>query len=337
MCICLLFLQILRNQSLRYVKSFGNFCQTMSTQNKSIRILDGGLGSDLFINGGYDKAKLNNDPLWLARITYENPEAIKASHKRFINSGSEVISTGSYQASINGYVKYCGLSKEKAEHVISSSFDIAQAAINECSPKHKVTIAASISPYGALLHDMSEYSGTYIDTVSYEELKIFHQTNINILALKGARLFAFETLPALKEAKALVEVLHNYPQCSAWISFTTKNGIETSYGDPFSTVFKTFCNDKQVIAIGTNCSDPTLSKLVLKEAEGLLGQHQTCIVYPDNRQCEHDSQEKWPWTEELRNWLSTGLVGWVGGCCLTTPNHIKQIKDIVEEYRTNIV
>ena len=313
--------------------NFKQWRKYLSLMSKPIYVLDGGLGSDLFINGGYERAKINNDPLWLARVTYENPDAIKECHKRFINAGSEVISTGSYQASIDGYVKYCNLSQEKARDVIGSSFDIAQAAIAECSPNHTVTIAGSISPYGAILHDMSEYSGTYIDTVSYQKLKEFHETNIEILASKGVKLFAFETLPALKEALALVDILHNYPECKAWVSFTTKTGLETSYGDPFVSVFRTFCNDPQVIAVGTNCCDPELTKPILQEAKGALGSHQSCIVYPDNRKCEDVIPKNWPWISELREWLATGLIGWVGGCCLTTPNHIKQIKAVVEETR----
>jgi len=298
-----------------------------------IHILDGGLGSDLFLSGGYNKEKVNNDPLWLARVTYEHPEDIKACHKRFINAGSEVISTGSYQASVQGYIKHCGVTKGKAEEIIASSVDIAKAAINECEPSHEVLIAGSISPYGAILHDMSEYTGTYIEKVSYDQLKDFHKTNIQILAAKGVKLFAFETIPALKEAQVLVDLLSEYPACKAWISFTTQSGTHTSYGDPFTTVFETFQSNPQIIAVGTNCSDAKYTMHVLKAANGLLGDHQSCIVYPDNRRCANttDLPENLPWISDISDWLATGQVGWIGGCCLTMPKHIRQIKEEVDK------
>ena len=299
---------------------------------KQLRVMDGGLGSDLFLSGGYDKEKVNSDPLWLARVTYESPDDIKACHKRFINAGSEVISTGSYQASVQGYVEYCGLSREKAEKTISSSVDIAKAAIAECNPIHEVLIAASISPYGAILHDMSEYTGAYIDKVSFEKLKDFHRTNVEILAATGVTLFAFETIPALKEAQALVELLKEHPNCKCWVSFTTNSGTHTSYGDTFVQAFKTFQNNPQVIAVGTNCCDAKYTKQVLQAANGLLGDHQSCVIYPDNRACEDKSvPSTLPWLSDIHDWLATGLVGWIGGCCLTTPCHIKQIRDLVDK------
>ena len=308
---------------------------TLNVMNKKVFVLDGGLGSDLFINGGYDKEKLNNDPLWLARVTYENPDAIKKCHMRFIKAGSEVISTGTYQATVQGYMEHCGVSVEKAEEIIGSSVAIAKAAIAESKVDHKVQIAGSISCYGAILHDMSEYTGSYIDNVSKEELKKFHETNIRILVSKGIQLFAFETLPALTEAQVLVDILHNYPQCKAWISFTTKTGTNTSYGDPFTKVFETFCDDPQVIAVGTNCCDAQYTKTVLEAAKSRLGAHQSCIVYPDNRKCgEMVVPDKLRWASDVKDWLETGVVGWIGGCCLVTPDYIKEIRRIVAKNET---
>ena len=303
-----------------------------------IHILDGGLGSDLFLSGGYNREKINNDPLWLARVTYESPEDIKACHKRFINAGSDVISTGSYQASVQGYVEHCGVTKTKAEEIIASSVDIAKAAVSECNPSYEVLIAGSISPYGAILHDMSEYTGTYIDKVSYKQLEDFHKTNIEILAAKGIKLFAFETLPALKEAQVLVDLLGKHPDCKAWVSFTTKNGTHTSYGDSFFKVYETFNNNPQVIAVGSNCSDAKYTTEVLQASNGILGDHQSCIVYPDNRRCENctpDLMSNLPWIFDIPDWLATDRVGWIGGCCLTMPKHIKQIKEIIDEKSRN--
>ena len=302
-----------------------------------IHILDGGLASDLFINGGFDKSKLNNDPLWSARVVLENPSSIKECHKRFLNAGSNVISTSTYQASVEGYMKHCGLSKEKAEEVIGSSVDLAKAAIAECKLDYDVIIAGAISPYGAILHDMSEYSGSYIDSTSYKTLKEFHKTNVQILASKGVKLFAFETMPALLEAQALVELLHDYPHCKAWLSFTTLNGTHTSYGESFTKVFQTFQDDPQVIAIGTNCCDPKFTKLVLDAAVGQLGDHQSCIAYPNNRRNSESTADECQWANDLCQWVATGVLGWVGGCCEVTPRHIKLVKEVVREFESKRV
>ncbi|XP_076817003.1 uncharacterized protein LOC143462650 isoform X2 [Clavelina lepadiformis] len=300
----------------------------------SIRILDGGLGTDLFINGGYNKDTLNDDPLWLSRVTYENPSAVKNSHMRFIEAGCDIITTGSYQASVAGYMEHAKLSREQAENVIASSVDIARKAIDESAAERKIYIAGSISPYGAILHDLSEYTGSYIDDTSYEKLRDYHFTNVHLLASKGVDMLAFETLPALKEALVLVDLLKQYPNCKAWISFTTKDGIHTSYGDPFVEVFQTLAKYPQVFAIGSNCFDSNLTKTMLECAKKSISSHQKCIIYPDNWKCANEVVKSSPllWLPEIKEWLDTRMVSIVGGCCMTTPININQIKKTVRDW-----
>jgi len=65
--------------------------------------------------------------------------------------------------------------------------DLARQAIKEYGGDLEITVAGSISPYGAVLHDLSEYTGTYIDTVSREVCKLYctsrEKTFYNLLML----------------------------------------------------------------------------------------------------------------------------------------------------------
>lgn len=83
-------------------------------------------------------------------------------------------------------------------------------------------IAGSVGSYGACLHDGSEYSGGYIDTVTEEQLTEWHRPRLIALVEAGIDLFAIETLPALKEALVLCELLKEFPDKKAWITFTCK-------------------------------------------------------------------------------------------------------------------
>lgn len=83
-------------------------------------------------------------------------------------------------------------------------------------------IAGSVAPYGAHLCDGSEYTGSYIGKVSKETMKAFHRIKMNALVEEGVDLLAIETVPAIAEAEALIEVLKEHPNQKAWLSFQCK-------------------------------------------------------------------------------------------------------------------
>ena len=58
-------------------------------------------------------------------------------------------------------------------------------------------IAGSVGPYGACLHDHSEYSGAYVDHVSREEMKAWHRPRMSALLEEGVDLLACETIPSV--------------------------------------------------------------------------------------------------------------------------------------------
>lgn len=55
-----------------------------------------------------------------------------------------------------------------------------------------------------------------------EELKDWHRPQVECLAAAGADLLAFETIPSIKEAQAVVELLREFPNSAAWLSFSCK-------------------------------------------------------------------------------------------------------------------
>lgn len=84
-------------------------------------------------------------------------------------------------------------------------------------------MAASIGPYGAHLHDGSEYTGSYSEKVSSDCLKEWHRRRIEACLEAGVDLLAIETIPCLVEAEVLVDMLyHEYPDVKFWVSFQCK-------------------------------------------------------------------------------------------------------------------
>jgi len=184
---------------------------------KKVLLLDGGLASELQ-NNGFD---VDSDPLWSARLLHTNPKAIRDVHLAYLRAGSRVVTTASYQASMKGFKEHLGFSDLEALQLINRSVSIAREAIaeylNELNSNHppELWIAGSVGPYGACLHDGSEYSGSYIDTVTKHQLKEWHKPRIKALVEAGADVLAVETIPSMIEAKVVVDLLESdFPSSS---------------------------------------------------------------------------------------------------------------------------
>lgn len=100
--------------------------------------------------------------------------------------------------------------------------------------EYNVQVAGSVGPFGAFLHDGSEYTGIYCDKYSEQALIDWHRPRIEALIEGGVDILALETLPCTKEALALLRLLKEYPSTKAWISFSIK--VCTSFSNSFTKI-----------------------------------------------------------------------------------------------------
>ncbi|TPE66863.1 homocysteine S-methyltransferase [Halalkalibacterium halodurans] len=295
-----------------------------------LMILDGGMATELENYG----CKLN-DRLWSAKILIENPELIKKVHLDYFEAGADCAITASYQATVEGY-RERGLSEDEAIGLIKKSVQIAIKARDEFwrieenqYGRPEPIVAASVGPYGAFLADGSEYRGDYL--LSENELVAFHRNRIRILVEAGADILACETIPCHKEAKAITRVLKEFPQVYAWISFSAQDDFHISSGEKMADCAKWLAEEKQVAAIGINCSAPNYIDSLIKEIKNKTSK--PIIVYPNSGE-EYDASSK-QWNEITSNQqFTTSTQRWyeagariIGGCCRTTPEDIKAIND----------
>ena len=181
-------------------------------------ILDGGLATQLEAQG----CDLGN-ALWSASLLIENPQAIVDANRAFLDAGAECIASASYQASREGFAQR-GLSANEADALMRRSVELATQARDEfvaaTAPDFIPLVAASIGPYGAVLHDGSEYRGDY--GVSADELRRFHEARLRLFDRSGADVLALETVPSMLEAAVLADLLLAC-RTPAWVSFSCRD------------------------------------------------------------------------------------------------------------------
>ena len=295
-----------------------------------LHILDGGMATELE-GQGFDLA----GPLWSAHVLESSPQAITAVHRQYLEAGADCLLTASYQVSAEGFEQAGRTPQDAANaasHALRASVALAENARSEyqAGSSRRVWIAASLGPYGAMLHNGAEYHGNY--GCSSEELVGFHRRRIAVLANTNADFLAFESVPSLEEAGAILASLDPYPDVAAYVSFTCRDGRHVSHGETLQACAEFLERRPQVIGIGVNCTGPELIVSLVRELAQVT--HKPIVVYPNSGE-EWDAVHRcWlgdgqirQFGELARQWRAAGAQ-WIGGCCRTGPEQVRAIAAI---------
>ena len=306
-------------------------------QSDGVLMLDGGLATELERRG----ANLN-DPLWSARLLIEEPALIRDVHRDYFIAGADVATTASYQATFEGLAKR-GCSEQAAADLMLSSVRLARQARDEfwAIPANRVgrikpLVAASIGPYGAMLADGSEYRGSY--GLSERALMDFHRPRMRVLADSGADLLACETIPCRAEALALARLLTELPDIGAWISFSCRDGELDSQGEPLAGCAHALEPFDQVLSVGVNCTAPQFVESLVGELARTTAK--PVAVYPNSGEHYDANTKQWhgctafgSFVDGAQRWRRAG-ARLIGGCCRTTPEDIRAVREALTSKAT---
>src|SRR5215207_5733000 len=242
-------------------------------------VIDGALATELERRGCDLK-----DKLWSAKILLEQPEIIKQVHLDYFKAGADCAITASYQATIEGFAKR-GLNARESIALIQKSVRLAMEARDEFwadqanrRGRSKPFVAASVGPYGAFLADGSEYRGNY--GLTEKELMDFHRPRMKALIEAGADILACETIPSLIEAQALAELLKEFPNTTAWVSFSARDEKHISEGQVFAECVRLLEGNTQIAALGINCTSPRYIPSLIRAAKQAT--NKPILTYPNS-------------------------------------------------------
>ncbi|XP_064639295.1 homocysteine S-methyltransferase YbgG-like [Lineus longissimus] len=312
---------------------------TVEDEASSFWVLDGGMATEL-VRIGYES--IANEPLWSSKLLQSDPDqAIKTVHRNFLEAGSDIIETNTYQANVNHLCKCLDVTGEEAVTLLKKGVSFALEARDEfweankledkVAGRRKPLVAGSVGPYGACLMDGSEYTGCYIDNVTEEYLIDWHRPHLQALVEAGVDIIALETIPAIAEGIALIKLLKEFPDTKVWLSFSCKDNGMTCRGECVSTIIEPVQASDQIIAIGCNCTAPDHVGDVLRKLQKLRGR-KSLVVYANSGE-EWTKEKKWSGKEDCKplhdyipEWVELG-ASWIGGCCRVFPDDIRRIRE----------
>lgn len=290
--------------------------------SKRILILDGAMGTMLQRKGLQGNSESFN---------LTNPETIGEIHNEYIEAGADIITANSFSANSISQSEY-NLS-EKAGQMAEAAARIARKAVGE-APR-KVWVAGSVGPTSKSLSLAQNINDPVFRPYSFDEMAEAFERQIRGLINGGVDLLLFETCFDALNTKAALYALVHIPEASdipimISASMSDRSG-RTLTGQTMEAFYRSVQHCSP-LSFGLNCS------LGAEEMIPLIAEvasFATCAVscYPNaglpNEMGEYDETPS-QMAESVRKMALAGSVNIVGGCCGTTPEHIKAVAEAVK-------
>jgi homocysteine S-methyltransferase len=233
-----------------------------------------------------------------------------------------VATAASYQASFPAFTRR-GRARHEAQALMQLSVELAMEARDTAGGG---VVAASVGPYGAALANGAEYTGDY--DLDERELREWHRPRGEVLAGSGADVLACETIPSYAEARVIARLLDETPHVNAWVGFSCRDDERIRDGTPLSRCAELFAGNPQVVAVGVNCTSPAHIKSLIGHLNS-----SPIIVYPNSGETWDAEHRRWrgiadplEFATAAADWRDAGAP-YIGGCCRTTPEHIRLIRE----------
>lgn len=290
--------------------------------SKRILILDGAMGTMLQRKGLQGNSESFN---------LTNPETIGEIHNEYIEAGADITTTNSFSANSISQSEY-NLS-EKAGQMAEAAARIARKAADE-APR-KIWVAGSVGPTSKSLSLAQNINDPIFRPYSFDGMAEAFEVQIRGLVKGGVDLLLFETCFDALNTKAALYAIGHIPEASdipimISASMSDRSG-RTLTGQTMEAFYRSVQHCSP-LSFGLNCS------LGAEEMIPLIAEvasFATCAVscYPNaglpNEMGEYDETPS-QMAESVRKMALAGSVNIVGGCCGTTPEHIKAVAEAVK-------
>lgn len=285
-----------------------NFRELLESEH--VTVFDGAMGTQLYAKGVYINRSYDE-------LNLTSPDLVRTVHEEYVRAGAEVIETNTFTATAHKLSQY-GLDSRLREINVTAARLAREAACGRCF------VAGAIGPLGLRIEP---YGPT-----SFDEAKEMFKQQAEALLEGGVDLFVLETFSDVSELRQAIRAVRELTDLPVIAQMTISLDGNTSFGTT-PEVFTARLDEWGADVIGLNCGvgpatvltaiekmrAATAKKLSAQPNAGLPRDVQGRQFY----MCSPEYMAKY-----AKRLIQSG-VRFIGGCCGTTPSHIKLISDAV--------
>ncbi len=317
--------------------------------NKRILILDGAMGTmiqrykleekdfrDESLANHAKPLKGNNDLL-----SFTRPDVIKAIHAQYFDAGADIIETNTFSGTTIAQADY-ELGADVVWKINFESAKIAREVADEYTSKNPDKprfVAGAMGPTNRTASISPDVNDPGYRGVTFDELVTAYKEQVKGLIAGGVDILLVETIFDTLNAKAalyaideyLEETKKSYP---VMVSGTITDASGRTLSGQTTEAFLISMQHAPLLSVGLNCA---LGASALRPYLQVLSTNAPFYVsaYPNaglpNEMGQYDESPA-AMAKQVEEFCKEGLVNILGGCCGTTPDHIKAIADMAANY-----
>lgn len=322
--------------------------QLYKALGERILILDGAMGTMIqrynFTEEDYrgerfkdweSPLKGNNDLLSLTQ-----PEAIEEIHRKYLLAGADIIETNTFSGTTIAMADY-----QMEDLVYELNYESAKIAKKVCdeftaqNPNKPRFVAGSIGPTNRTASLSPDVNDPGYRAITFDELRIAYKQQAEALLDGGSDILLVETIFDTLNAKAALFAIDEIREernitILIMVSGTITDASGRTLSGQTAEAFLISVSHLNLLSVGFNCA--LGAKQLTPYLETLSHNSDFYIsAYPNaglpNAFGKYDESPEFM-AEQIREYAEKRLINIVGGCCGTTPPHIKAIADLVKDY-----
>ncbi|MFN3445455.1 MAG: homocysteine S-methyltransferase family protein [Bacteroidia bacterium] len=317
--------------------------------NKRILILDGAMGTMIqrykLEEKDFRNAELENYPHSLKGnndlLSITRPDVIKAIHAQYFDAGADIIETNTFSGTTIAQADY-ELGEEWVYQINYQSAKIAREVADEYTAKNPDKprfVAGAMGPTTKLASMSPNVNDPGFRAVTFDELKSAFKLQVRALVEGGVDLILIETITDTLNSKAALYAIDEYMEETGksypvMVSGTITDASGRTLSGQTTEAFLISMQHAPLLSVGLNCA---LGASALRPYLQVLSTNAPFYVsaYPNaglpNEMGQYDESPA-AMAKQVEEFCKEGLVNILGGCCGTTPDHIKAIADMAANY-----
>lgn len=320
---------------------------------KRILVLDGAMGTMLqeyqFSEEDFRGERFKNHHIPLKGnndlLSITQPEAVKEVHRKYFAAGADIVETNTFSGTTIAMADY-----EMEDLVYELNYESAKIAkevadeFTAKNPEKPRFVAGSIGPTNRTASLSPDVNKPEYRAVTFNELKIAYKQQVEALLDGGSDILLVETIFDTLNAKAALFAIEEVKEereieVPVMVSGTITDASGRTLSGQTVEAFLIAVSHIPLLSVGFNCAlgaeqlEPYLKRLANNTPFSTSAHPNAGLP---NAFGEYD-QSPAEMQELIESYLKQGLINIIGGCCGTSPDHIKAIAEVATKYKPRTV